>query len=339
MATSLSALGYQTVVAHNGDDAIARVERLPVDVAIVDLEMPAGGLVVIERLKELSGPAVHVITMTGHDDERHRAAAFEAGTDDFIVKPTGLVEIKRRLSAAVRNQRAYVETRLAKEVADRRMAYGEEASAMLAHDLNNSLAVSLVNLQLLRDELESNLDGEQADMFITSLRALRRMSTLVANFVDVGRFEDAAVKPRVASVDVPQMLRSVVDMTAPSSLTVTVDCPDSLRGVLDSALVERVLHNLVGNAVRYCRKGGAVTVSAAVWHDPGSVKIIVTNSGPLIDDALRPTLFDKYSVGMGGKRGMGLYFCRLAIEAHGGRIDYEPVEIGPSFVIRLPGRE
>jgi two-component system sensor histidine kinase CssS len=79
-------------------------------------------------------------------------------------------------------------------------------------------------------------------------------------------------------------------------------------------------------------------VSARRWNDDDSVEITVTNSGPLISDDVRSQRFVKYVRGKGGKRGMGLYSCRLVAEAHGGRIDHESTEIGPRFIVRLPGR-
>jgi signal transduction histidine kinase len=340
MAAGLAAAGYQVVTAHDGDKAIQQAEETPPDVAIVDLEMPLGGLAVIRHLKQLAGPAVHVIVMTGHDDEAHRRDAFEAGTDDFVVKPTGLAELKRRLAAATRTQRAFVDVRLAKEAADRRMTYGAEASALLAHDLNNGLAVALSNLQYLRDEL-TTLDQDQSDALATTIRSLRRMSGLVANFVDVARFEDAAVKPNTALVRVHTVLESVLEVNA-SSITrgvrIRIECPPALEGRFDAALIERVLHNLVGNATRYCNQGGEIIVSGQAWNDQHSVRIAITNTGPQIPENIRGTLFGKYVRGGGGKRGMGLYFCRLVAEAHGGRIEYEATDIGPSFVLSLPGR-
>jgi signal transduction histidine kinase len=340
LASGLAAAGYQVIAAYDGAQAIQCAEDTPPDVAIVDLEMPTGGLEVIKHLKKLAGPAVHVIVMTGHDDEPSRRDAFDAGTDDFVVKPTGLAELKRRLAAAIRTQRAYVEVRVAKEVADRRMTYGAEASALLAHDLNNSLAVSLANLQLIADEtkLEPDLD----DALKSSIRALRRMSGLVANFVDIARFEDAAVKPVISQVHVYSVVESILEVNASSlknGVTVRIDCPRDLEGRFDSALVERVLHNLVGNACRYCNAGGEIVVAGRQWHDQHGVKISVTNTGPQVPENIRGTLFGKYVRGGGGKRGMGLYFCRLVAEAHGGRIDYEAAEAGPSFVVRLPGRD
>jgi K+-sensing histidine kinase KdpD len=167
------------------------------------------------------------------------------------------------------------------------------------------------------------------------------MSSLVANFVDIARFEDAAVKPMVASTQAYQVLESVLEVNAMSlhrGVTIAIECEPNLMARFDAALVERVLHNLVGNASRYCNPGGVISVTARRWNDDDSIEISVTNSGPQIAENIRPQLFGKYVRGGGGKRGMGLYFCRLVAEAHGGRIDYEASGIGPRFVIRLPGR-
>ncbi|MDQ3365171.1 MAG: response regulator [Myxococcota bacterium] len=355
LASGLANVGYQVMVAHDGAGALAQALETPPDVAVVDLELPTApgrysmgtkvrakltGLDVIRQLKEQSGPAVHVMVMTGHDDEAIRRDAFDAGTDDFVVKPTGLAELKRRLAAATRTHRAFVEVRLAKEAADRRMTYGAEATALLAHDLNNGLAVALGNVQYLAEEL-TGLDADKQDALSSTIRSLRRMSGLVANFVDIARFEDAAVKPIVQTVRVATVLESVLEVNASllsRSAAIKIDCPDELESRFDAALVERVLHNLVGNAARYCNQGGQIVVCARPWNDVGTVELSVTNSGPQIPENIRDTLFGKYVRGGGGKRGMGLYFCRLVAEAHGGRIDYEAAEVGPRFVMRLPGR-
>jgi signal transduction histidine kinase len=258
-----------------------------------------------------------------------------------VLKPIGLAELKRRIAAALRTQRAFVTVRLEKEAADRRLVYGTEATALLAHDLNNGLAVSLSNLSYLIDVVAG--DTDVTDALVATLRSVRRMSGLVANFVDIARFEDAAVKPMVQRTRVRQLLQSVLDVNAPSitrGVTFEVDCAQDLEGRFDGGLIERVLHNLFGNASRYCNQGGAITLGARRWHDgeDGSIEIYVANTGPQIPENIRPTLFGKYVQGKGGKRGMGLYFCRLVAEAHGGRIEYEARADGPSFVLRLPGR-
>jgi len=201
--------------------------------------------------------------------------------------------------------------------------------------------VSLSNLQYLIDVL--TVDQEQGEALAAMIRSLRRMSGLVANFVDVARFEDAAVKPMVTRQPVRALLESVMQINAPSltrGVTWKVECAEDLVSRFDAALVERVLHNLVGNATRYCNENGEVSVTGARWHDTDedNVELAVVNTGPLVPEKTAANLFGKYVRGAGGKRGMGLYFCRLVAEAHGGRIYYESTPIGPRFVIRLPGR-
>ena len=84
------------VTAHDGARALAQAEETPPAPAIVDLEMPGThGLDVIRKVKGMFGPAVHIIVRTGHDDGVSHAEAFEAGTHDFVVKPTEMSELKR----------------------------------------------------------------------------------------------------------------------------------------------------------------------------------------------------------------------------------------------------
>ncbi len=343
MASGLASAGYQVVTATDSARAIEQATDTPPDIAIVDLSMPTvSGPDVVRHLKQLQGPSVHIIVLTGHDDEHSRVAAFDAGTDDYVLKPVGIAEIRRRIAAAVRTQRAFVAVRLEKEATERRLVYGQEASALLAHDLNNGLAVSLSNLTHLLEVFEG-ADPDVKEALAATLRSVRRMSGLVANFVDIARFEDAAVKLIVRKTKVRPLVESVVDVARPSiarGVELDIDCAMELEGRYDASLVERVLHNLVGNAARYCNGGGRITIGAEVWHeqDDGSVTFRVANTGPQVPEQIRPNLFGKYVQGKGGKRGMGLYFCRLIAEAHGGRIELESGTDGPCFVMRLPGR-
>jgi len=341
LAAGLAQAGFQVVTAHDADAAISQADMTPPDLAVIDLGLPgASGVDVIRRLKQHHTASLHVIVLTGNDDERSRSEAFDAGADDYVVKPIALSELRRRIGAALRKHQAFVQVRLEKEAADRRLVYGQEALALLAHDLNNGLAVSLSNLSYLLDTIKG--DADQTEALAATLRSVRRMSGLVGNFVDISRFEDAAVKPLVQRVRVRGLLESVMEVNAASitrGITIEVDCERGLEGRFDEKLIERVLHNLFGNASRYCNQGGKILLGGNAWHagQDGSVEISVTNTGPQIPENIRPNLFGKYVQGKGGKRGMGLYFCRLVAEAHGGKIEYEARDVGPSFVVRLPG--
>lgn len=341
IASTLSRIGIDCRVATDGAPALVMAEQSPPDLAIVDLEMPTGGLDVIRRLKELFGPAIHVQILSGSDDEETRLAAFDAGADGFLTKPISMKELQRRMVASARSQRAYIEARQSREQADRLLAWGTEAAALLAHDLNNGLAVALSNMSYLSQVL--TVTDDQGEALASTLRALKRMSGLVANFVDIARFEDEALKPRPGVVRVRELLLEVMAVHAPSigrEVRHTVKCDPELLGNFDEALIARVLHNLVGNAARYCHAGGLIRVNATaepqVEDQPATLEIAVENTGPHIAPHLADKLFGKYALGKGGQRGLGLYFCRLACEAHGGSIRYAATSDGPAFILRLP---
>jgi K+-sensing histidine kinase KdpD len=195
-------------------------------------------------------------------------------------------------------------------------------------------------MMYLHDVVQLGEDETQA--LVATLTALRKMSGLVANFVDIARFEDAAVKPRTVTTDVRKMISSVVEVHAVAanrSTSYEIDCDPALLGHFDVALIERVLHNLIGNASRYCNANGTIRISARPWQDqaPTSCELTVFNTGPSIPQHQRGELFAKYAKGTNGKRGFGLYFCRLACEAHGGMIEYVGDRQGSAFVLRLPG--
>lgn len=346
IANAMSRVGFHVVSADDGAPALELAEQLPPDVAIIDFNMPTPGLSVVKQLKGAHGPAIYIAVLSGQDDDETRAACFDAGADDVLSKPADMSELRRRMVAAARTQQVYVETRLAQERADRLRAYGAEAAAMLEHDLNHDLATTLGHMAALLGAAEQ-LGAPEARALTAAVASLRRMSGLVSNFVDIARFEDAALKPRTSAQNVRALLHEVIEVHAAvpaAPVRFEIDCDPALAGTFDPALIRRVLHNLVGNAIRYCSADGSIRLTARRW-DPlahASLELTVFNSGPPVDEAVRDRLFTKEartSGSGGGKRGLGLYFCRLACEAHGGTIAYQPEVGGTTFCVRLPGRQ
>jgi signal transduction histidine kinase len=90
----------------------------------------------------------------------------------------------------------------------------------------------------------------------------------------------------------------------------------------------------VGNAVRYCTPNGVIRVTAIDRCD--GIELRVSNDGTPVSEEIRERLFAKYAKDASGRRGFGLYFCRLACEAHGGTITHVPAPTGTTFAIRLP---
>jgi signal transduction histidine kinase len=110
--------------------------------------------------------------------------------------------------------------------------------------------------------------------------------------------------------------------------------------IVDAELIGRVLQNLIGNAIKFTPPGGSIRVSAqADAADTRHLVVSVSDSGPGLPAEVQARLFQKFVRGTGPGRGsgLGLAFCRLAVEAHGGRIwaDSTPDQ-GSSFHFTLP---
>ena len=346
LARALKRHGFEVLEAVDGIEAIEIASVTLPDLAIVDLNMPRmSGFEVVRTLKSTHQAALPVLVLSGMDEPEERVQAFEAGADDFIPKPVYMQELLKRVDAFERTRRAYLEVQRANEAADRLRLFVAEAAALLAHDLNNGLSIAHANLQYLEDELA--LTGDEGEAMEATSRAMRRMIGLVRNFVDISRLEDAAIKPERINVDVYELLYSAAQIhdtrKDPQGCGIAVEVDKSLRANIDPVLVERVIHNLLNNATRYVNSGGLIALTGTIEPNgetnASELHIGVGNTGSVIPIQLRANLFSKYRKGTDGKaqRGMGLYFCRLACEAHGGTIVCEQTSrFNTFFHITLP---
>lgn len=204
-----------------------------------------------------------------------------------------------------------------------------EATSLLAHDLNNQLALMLANFEFLDESLRERgaLDQEVEDTLSISQASLQHMMSLVRNMTDIARMEDPGIQPAPVATDVARLVRGVVREYRPlhdrGEVDLQIDCPDVLRAEVDPLLLKRITHNLVANARRFVDKNGRIRVTVRMTDVGGPfLDLTVANSGTRIDEERRPTLFEKYRLTADGRvtRGMGLYFCRLACDAHGGSL-------------------
>jgi signal transduction histidine kinase len=126
----------------------------------------------------------------------------------------------------------------------------------------------------------------------------------------------------------------------PGRRTLTLEVPESSLTVMaDVGLIRRVFRNLLSNALNYTPTGGAVRIVAT--PAPGVIRVTVTDAGPGIAAEDHQRIFEKFgqveSLDNRTGTGLGLTFCKLAVEAHGGRIGVESeVGTGSTFWLTLP---
>jgi signal transduction histidine kinase len=341
IARALRSRSYRVVEAGTLKEGMDALRAGGSDLLITDLNLPDGNGVELVRESKTIDSLRPVLVMSGTQDQAERIQAFDAGADDVVGKPVYMQELKKRVEVHDRALRTTAALQQALRQVDNERMYAAEAVALLAHDLNNGLTVAVSNLDYLAETEAASRNSDKLDAVTTTQRALRRMATLVKNFVDIARSEDGELRAARLRTNAAEILRSLGAIHHPRGSPIQVECPDELEAWVDPILLERVIHNLLINAVRYVDRKGRVMMTGEmdVSREPPALLIRIMNTGPTISAELRAGLFAKYRKGTDRKSqsGMGLYFCRLACEAHGGHIALIDVAgFQTCFEIRLP---
>jgi signal transduction histidine kinase len=215
----------------------------------------------------------------------------------------------------------------------------DDLTHTMVHDLRNPLSGISTSLALFDFDA---LDSTQRELLTIAAQSADRMLGLVNAILDVSRLESGQMPLERAAVDADllaaEAVRLQTALAAERRLQLQNAVPAGLPAVnVDPTLIGRVLQNLIGNAIKFTPAGGRVTLNA---RRAGSrLEMSVSDTGPGIAPELLGKLFQKFVTGHEKERGsgLGLAFCRLAVEAHGGRLSVESApERGTTFRFTLP---
>jgi signal transduction histidine kinase len=356
LSEQLRSLGYQAIVAHDAASALQSALEHHPDLAILDVQMPGAGLGVDDRVagyevcrqirRHPDTARMPVVFITALADVGDRVQAIEAGGDDWLTKPHNRLLLGARVHALLR-LRAATE---ALEGSYRRLRDVERARdelmQMIVHDLKTPLAAILATLELLGDGDLGPLEAQQSTAVQDAMRKSDELLELIDDLLEVRRMEEATITLDLAPVRLGELIHEVIGEAAArrdhSGATIGAEVSDDvpeIRG--DRSLLKRVLTNLLQNALVHSRPN--VQVVFRVCRAGSGAHVVVSDDGPGIGAELHELIFRKY--GQGGaprsarlrSSGLGLTFCRLIVEAHGGRIWVESAPgAGAEFKFDLP---
>ncbi|MEW6749479.1 MAG: HAMP domain-containing sensor histidine kinase [Candidatus Latescibacterota bacterium] len=227
----------------------------------------------------------------------------------------------------------------------------DDLTAMIVHDLRSPLTGLTGGLQMMEVLSQDSSPQRIWEYHGMASAAARRMVRLVNHLLDITRMESGEMKLQLERLSVQELLAEGVEQSrlaadsqqARVELEVAAGLPP-LNG--DRQLLLRVLDNLIGNALKFTDRGAAVRLSARaapVGEGPEQVVIAVSDTGPGIPTEYHQRIFDKFGTvearraGVKPSTGLGLAFCRLAVEAHGGCIWVNSEEgAGSTFSVALP---
>ncbi len=339
----LGPLEHELVRALDGRSALALFESTPFDLVLLDLMMPGfDGIDVLSHIRaNESRVHVPVIIITAYGEREQRIKALEAGADEFLEKPVDSAILLARVRTLLELKESRDDLSARNAELEKLQRAQRELTQFLVHDLRSPLAVVSSNLGWIREEIaKEKVDVVEA--LADAAEATKRLQQMVDDLLTVARLDEVDFPVRVESVGLDALIRSLLaEHQAKAELRdirLTVDA-DAAKVRADPMLLKRVMENLLDNSFRHTPAKGRVHVGV---HKTEVVEICVSNDGPVIPVEERTRIFDKfYRVERDRSTvrspGLGLYFCKRALDAQGGEIGVADVSDWPtSFVVRLP---
>lgn len=220
-----------------------------------------------------------------------------------------------------------------------------QLSNMIVHDLRNPLNNISSSFDLLKSAWEQqDTTIPVQDLIRIAERSIRRMEQLISSILDIASLSAGEKLVSPTSITVSELVVEVADILQPTlvarRLTLIRQIPDNLPMLQgDPDMLRRVITNLLDNAIKFTPAGG--TIALKVTADQAVFHFIIADTGPGIPPEDRQRIFDPF-VRLENHRtvkgsGLGLAFCKLAVEAHGGKIwvESQPGE-GSQFIFTIP---
>ncbi|HWQ84396.1 MAG TPA: ATP-binding protein [Anaerolineales bacterium] len=231
-------------------------------------------------------------------------------------------------------------------------ALQDDLVEMLVHDLRSPLTIIQGGLEVIAQSASEDIHSPASLVLLPMQSSTRRMLHLVNEMLEIQRMENGELVVQPTRLPVRAFLEDcaspytaqLVEAGISLAIDISPDLPDLL---VDTAHTERLLHNLLDNAIKFTPDHGRISMAArldSIQHDR-AVLITLQDTGSGIPAADQQSLFQKYRQieGSSGRRhgsGLGLYYCRLVAEAHGGKIWVESLpERGTCFHILLPAAQ
>jgi signal transduction histidine kinase len=348
--------GYELSEATNGGDALRIYRESMPDLVLLDIMMPdMDGYEVCRKIRmEETDIHVPVIMVTALEEREERERAAEIGADDFITKPLDKTELLSRVKSLLRiasyQRRLHSKNRELLRINERLekiQKAREELIHMIIHDLKNPLTGVYGNLELMMMSSDT-LSEHQQSLLKKALIACDRIMNMIQNVLDVYKISEGRLTPRLCVLELERLMEDILGNFEMKAEVKGIDIQFDLRHDLtmlttDPEIFTRIMGNLLSNAIRHSERGGQIRVDVRRMDD--MITVSVSDSGPGVPDHLKERIFDRFEQARlegyqkeTGSAGLGLTFCRLAVESMNGRIWVEdnPDGKGSCFIFSLP---
>lgn len=352
LESRLKKAGYSVRTADNGRAALEMLGSEEFDLVLLDLLMPEmSGYETLERMMA-SDTLRHipVIVITALDELDSAVRCIEMGAMDFVPKPPNPVLLRARVNASLAAKRHH----------DREVALHEELEAkhrhleelerlrdelthMVVHDLRSPLSSVLLGLQSVG--VQGELNDRQRQSIDAAMWSARRLLGLINDLLDISKMEDGSMvlerTPIRAEKLAGDAVRQVEVLAKMGRRNLSSDVGEGLPAVeADQEKLLRALVNLLDNAIKFTPPGGAVGLLVRLAAGGDGMLFQVSDTGEGIPKEYFGRIFEKFgqvetrASGHRMSTGLGLTFCKMVAEAHGGKIEVAS-ELGQGSIFSM----
>jgi two-component system, sensor histidine kinase and response regulator len=328
---------YQLHYASSGIKALERIDTIQPDVILLDVMMPdLDGVTVCRRIKEQAKwQHIPIIIVTALDSKEDLALCLKAGADDFISKPVNGLELRARVRSMLRIKKQY-------DALKESLKMRQSMSEMVVHDLRSPLTLIMGAASMLKKIDNQEKKKQKVEQI---LNGSKRLMSLIDSLLLMAKIEAGKMILHPENIDFTAVVNQAINDFQPIAedegielLSKLVPAPHLL--LLDATLCRRVLDNLISNAIKFAPENTQVIVELE-YPENMKARVKVIDEGVGVNKNLQKTIFEKYEIGnlfpYVQQTGLGLAFCKMAVEAHEGRILIENnYPKGSIFVVELP---
>lgn len=332
---ALTAEEYQVDLAQNGEIALAKIAQHPPQLILSDVIMPVmDGVKLIRQIREQQSDNYIPILLITAQQQSDVVEGLDAGADDFIRKPVETDELLARVRSMLRLKNSIDKQ---SELARQR----EDFVSCLTHDLRTPLVAAERMLDLLKQESFGTLPAPAAEAVQLLWTNNTHVLQLANNLLEVYRYEAGYKRLNFVQIDLKELIQESIQTLQPlaseKGLELIADLDDI--EVFGARLeLQRVLINLVNNAIKFTDKG-YIKLSLKPQTDVDVALITVEDTGTGMDLDEQAALFNRFHQGRHQRSGsgLGLYLSRQIIDAHSGCISLKSqLGQGSTFTVHLP---
>jgi two-component system sensor histidine kinase/response regulator len=350
LSRRLERQGHTVVTANGGEEALAIMQETAFDLVLLDVMMPdMDGYEVLRRIKSDDRlQHIPVVMISAVEEMQSVVRCISAGAEDYLAKPFNPTLLQARIGACLEKKRSRDrETALFDELREnyKRLQEAEKLRDdfrnMIVHDLRTPLTAVIAGVDMLGRQ--NGLDDLQREMIAIVAGGSRTLLEMINDLLDVEKMEAGMMALRYESLSAATLvskavgeIRSLAEANETALVTVVEEGLGHFPG--DANKLGRTLVNLIANAIRFTPRG-TVTITAGVDDGP-NVRFAVSDTGRGIPADAFERIFEKFGQVDATSRvgtGLGLAFCKLAVEAHGGRITVQSTPgAGSTFSFTVP---